>query len=234
METQATYPEALTLVFREYDQCLDLEVALAVVNTTDEIRDQLRADPDLIAMIKVRDAREKASIYKRYKEVAETSPKPSTKLAALQKLAEAFYPERFNKGASASKVRLASVKRLEKIKGEWPDDYKEKAEADLQSYIDEVDFPTEAEYCYTRGITLAKMKKYLAEGIELMAAKRNATLIKRGWEGDEQLGTFLTRLSANADEFSLVDKAELTGKNGEPVQVTVIKRIIVDGAAERV
>lgn len=226
MEEQEDYSERLEAVYQAYKKSLDLEIALSVVPMRPETRTRLQDDPDLHARVALHDANAKEALFGQLKDLAEGAANEGVRLQALKELGRTIYPKRFKEGGAPSAPPI-KVKRLPKVDGEWSAEYVEAALADMQQYTDEVEFPTEAEYCYSRGVAHKLAKKYLAAGLEQMAAKRQAVLIRRGWTGDDQLGTFLTKVAANADDFSLVDKHEVGGPNGEPIPISIIKRVVV-------
>jgi hypothetical protein len=231
MDEQPDYSERLEAVYQAYEKCLDLDVALALVPMSTDTKLRLLSDPDLAARVTTCDARVKESMAQRLRDLGDHAMNESVRLQALKELGRTMYPKRFKEGGEGRTQQFV-LKRAD-LPEEWNEDLVKLMLSDLQSYVDESDFPTEAEFCYTRGVGIKKVKKYLKDGLELMSAKRQAMLIRRGWSGEEPVGTFLTKLSANADEFSLVDKHELGGPNGEPIPFTMIRRVVVgkDGKA---
>jgi len=118
----------------------------------------------------------------------------------------------------------------------WTSEFILKIAAEMERYTDESEFPTESEFCYIHGVHPQRFSEsaILSNARDMMMAKRQAVTIKRGMKlepGEGALGSFLARLSANAGVFSLVDKQELTGRDGMPVAIASIKRVIVDDAA---
>ena len=117
----------------------------------------------------------------------------------------------------------------------WTSDFILHIAAEMEKYTEESEFPTEAEFCYMYGVHPQRFceSAILTNARDMMMAKRQAVTIKRGMKlepGEGALGSFLARISANAGIFSLVDKQELTGRDGMPVAIASIKRVIVDDA----
>lgn len=218
MEDTQNYAELLEAVYQAYEKSLDLDVALDVVALTPEVRIRLTTDPDLHARVVLCDSRVKENLVEKLRSLGDNAQNEGVRLQALKELGRTVYPKRFKEGGSAPPP--IPLKRLPK------DVSDEDLGADMLDYVDVADFPTESEYCYTRGVALKKLPK---AGCEMMAAKRQAVMIRRGWSDDGPLGTFLTKLAANAGDFSLVDKHELGGPNGDPIPITLITRRVVDG-----
>jgi hypothetical protein len=222
------YAELLELVFQKYEASLDLDVALSVVPMSPEARTRLTDDPDLRARVMLCDSRVREDLMVRVRVLAQSAVSEGVKLQALKELGRTLYPKRF-KDLTTTPI-LVALKRGKAPAEPWPEEYVASVVADMQAYVDESDFPTMAEFCYTRGIGLKKVAKHqeLLACKELMEAKQQAMMIRRGWSGDDSMSTFLTKLAGNTGPFSLVDKGELTGKDGEPIPVSLIKRVVVD------
>lgn len=95
---------------------------------------------------------------------------------------------------------------------------------DLLAYADENEYPTEAEYCYTRGINFQRLNDIpaLREAKDMMLAKRQAMLIRRGMTltiGEGPLGAFISRMISHAGQFSMTEKQELTHAGSIGVQI---------------
>ena len=222
------YAELLELVFQQYEKSLDLEVALSTVPMSPDDLTRLLDDPDLKARINLCDARAKEDLMTRVRELARSAVSEGVKLQALKEIGRTLYPKRFKE--SASSTILTPLKRVKAPPEPWDESYIATLALDMQEYVDTSDFPTPAEFCYTRGVSVKKIDKYpsLADVKELMAAKQQAMLVRRGWSGDDAMGAFLTKLAGNTGPFSLIDKGELTGKDGEPIPIKLIKRVVVD------
>jgi hypothetical protein len=225
MDTQ-DYSERLEAVYQAYEKSLDIDIALSIIPLDSSTRERLLVDPDLAARMMLYDAKVKETLMTSLRALGNAASNEGVKLQALKELGRTLYPKRFREGSNYKKI--AVLKRIEVPADDWDDALVTKLNADMLDYVDASDFPTEAEYCYTRGLPVKKVKKYLKASLEMMAAKRQAILIQRGWSGDEPVGGFLTKLSANADDFSLVDKHEIGGNNGEPIAISLIKRVVVD------
>lgn len=221
-----TYAEILEAVYQAYEKSLDIDVALSLVPMSSTVRVQLLDDPDLTARMTLCDSRVKEALVTQVRSLADSAVSEVVRLQALKELGRTLYPKRFKDGSGST--ALVKLRRT-KAPDEWPEDYVNIVKEDMQTYIDESDFPTEAEFCYTRGIGIKKVDQHLKDMKELMAAKRQAMMIRRGWSGDDPLGTFLTKLAANAGPFSLVDKHEIGGPDGDPIAINIIKRVVVDG-----
>ena len=103
----------------------------------------------------------------------------------------------------------------------WTPEFIASVIADMEMYTEETRFPTECEFCYTRGIHVQRLRECpeLRDAAVMMLAKRQAMVINRGLrlgQGDGPLGSFLLRMSVNAGPFSMVDKHDvgLTGSLG--------------------
>jgi len=149
-----------------------------------------------------------------------------------------------SKELSSNVMRLSdnnppSIRRIGRppnTPNKWTPEYIDSVVADMQQYTDDTDYPTEAEFCYTRSIHPQRLREspVLRDARDMMLAKRQAMVIRRGMNlgpGEGALGSFIARLSANAGIFSLVDKQEVTGNEGMPLAIGMIKRVIVDDAA---
>jgi hypothetical protein len=223
MDTQ-DYSEQLEAVFQAYTKSLDLDVALSVVPMTPEVKARLVVDPDLMARMALCDAHVQETLMEGLRALSTGAANDGVRFQALKELGRTVYPKRFREGGNYKKI--AALKRVT-VPEEWDAEMVARLNADMLEYVDASEFPTEAEYCYTRGLPIKKVKKHLKASLELMSAKRQAILIQRGWSGDEPAGGFLTKLAANADEFSLVDKHEVGGPNGDPIPIALIKRVVV-------
>lgn len=96
----------------------------------------------------------------------------------------------------------------------WTAELVHQVAEDMRAYVASVDFPTLAEFCYTRGISPRRISDHpeLIEAREMLQAKLQAMTINRGLklgQGEGALGSFLLRMSANAGAFSLTEKQEL-------------------------
>lgn len=96
----------------------------------------------------------------------------------------------------------------------WTAEHIEAVAEDLWNYIESTPCPTEAEFCYTRGIHFQRLSDIplLRELKEFIFAKRQAYTIGRGVrlaQGDGPLGAFLQKLAANAGPYSLTDKTDI-------------------------
>lgn len=223
------YAEVLEAVYQAYESCLDLDVAMSLVAMTSEDRIRLADDPDLRARIAVCDARMKEDLVAKVRVLSTSSLSDGVRLQALKELGRTLYPKRFKEGGERNAPAAIALKRRDVVPEPWPEEYVAELAVDMLSYVDGADFPSEAEYCYSRGVTLRQLKTHdaLQRVRELMDAKRQAMMIRRGWSGDEPVGGFMTKLAANAGDHSLVDKHELSGPDGAPI--TLIKRVVVDG-----
>jgi len=103
----------------------------------------------------------------------------------------------------------------------------------MWDYIEATECPTEAEFCIKNAIHVQRLFDIpeLRELKEFILAKRQAYTINVGiklGKEDGPKGAFLRALAANAGPFSLVEKSELSGKDGGPIPVETIKRVVVD------
>jgi hypothetical protein len=95
----------------------------------------------------------------------------------------------------------------------WTPEHIAEVAADILAYAESSLFPTEAEFCYTRGIAYQRLVEFpeLRAAKEMMFAKRQAMTIRRGLRlgiGEGALGSFLAKLAGNAGPFSLTEKTE--------------------------
>lgn len=110
----------------------------------------------------------------------------------------------------------------------WTPEFIASVIADMEKYTEETRFPTECEFCYTRGIHVQRLRECpeLRDAAVMMLAKRQAMVINRGLrlgQGDGPLGAFLLRMSVNAGPFSMVDKHDV-GLSGS-LGVTIVDDI---------
>lgn len=99
----------------------------------------------------------------------------------------------------------------------WTPELVHQVALDMSAYVASVDFPTIAEFCYTRGISPRRISEHqeLVDAREMLQAKLQAMTINRGLKlgpGEGALGSFLLRMSANAGAFSLTEKQEVEVK----------------------
>lgn len=95
----------------------------------------------------------------------------------------------------------------------------------IRKYVAESDYPTEAEFCYVYDIRFQRLCEFpaLREAKELIFAKRQAITIRRGTSlgvGEGALGSFLTKLAANAGDFSMTEKQEIAHSGGVRIFAT--------------
>jgi hypothetical protein len=106
----------------------------------------------------------------------------------------------------------------------WTPEYIQQVVEDMEKYTDETDFPTEAEFCYTRQIRYQRLNEHeeLRAAKEMMFAKRQAMLIRRGLSlgmGEGPLGAFISRIASQAGPFSITEKQELAHSGSIGVQI---------------
>lgn len=107
----------------------------------------------------------------------------------------------------------------------WTPAYIAEVAALIRNYAEESDYPTEAEFCYVYDIRFQRLNEFpeLKAAKEAIFAKRQAVTIRRGLalgQGEGALGSFLTKLSANAGDFSLTEKQEIAHSGGVRVVAT--------------
>jgi hypothetical protein len=95
----------------------------------------------------------------------------------------------------------------------------------IRKYVSESDYPTEAEFCYVYDIRYQRLNEFpdLRAAKELIFAKRQAITIRRGiglGQGEGALGSFLTKLAANAGDFSMTEKQEIAHSGGVRIFAT--------------
>lgn len=95
----------------------------------------------------------------------------------------------------------------------------------IRQYVEESDYPTEAEFCYVYDVRYQRLNEFpeLRAAKDMIFAKRQAVTIRRGLalgQGEGALGSFLTKLSANAGDFSLTEKQEIAHSGGVRVVAT--------------
>lgn len=95
----------------------------------------------------------------------------------------------------------------------------------IRQYVAESDYPTEAEFCYVYDIRFQRLCEFpeLRAAKDLIFAKRQAITIRRGiglGQGEGPLGSFLTKLSANAGDFSMTEKQEIAHSGGVRIIAT--------------
>jgi len=101
----------------------------------------------------------------------------------------------------------------------WTPAYIAEVAALVRRYVEESDYPTEAEFCYVYDIRYQRLNEFpeLREAKDLIFAKRQAITIRRGiglGQGEGPLGSFLTKLAANAGDFSMTEKQEIAHSGG--------------------
>ena len=117
------------------------------------------------------------------------------------------------------------VGRPKDVPGLWTPEYIAEVAALIRAYVAESDYPTEAEFCYVYDIRYQRLNEFpeLRDAKDLIFAKRQAITIRRGMSlgvGEGALGSFMTKLAANAGDFSLTDKQEIAHSGGVRIFAT--------------
>lgn len=89
-----SYYEKLEAVFKEYEESLDLEIALAIIPLSDDERKMLEADSELQARILVHDARERKSLMSKLRGLTDAENE-GVRFSAVKELGKTLYPKRF-------------------------------------------------------------------------------------------------------------------------------------------
>jgi hypothetical protein len=103
-EARSRYADKLELVYREYEDALDLDIALTLVPLTDAERLRLIDDPDLMARIAVCDAKVKNDLMHDLRDLSKSAQSDGVKFAALKELGKTLYPRRFKDDAQEPKM----------------------------------------------------------------------------------------------------------------------------------
>jgi hypothetical protein len=169
----------------------------------------------------------KTSEPSRARMVVKRIPKPNKSAPVAPKSIESSPPESEKRGRGRPKG----------TPDVWTPEHIEEVAQQLWDYIEATDCPTEAEFCYKFGIHFQRLCEIpeLRFLKDFIFAKRQAYTISRGIALTKEqgpLGAFLAKLAANSGYFSLVEKSELTGKDGAPIPVNMIKRVVVDNGTE--
>jgi hypothetical protein len=90
------YAHKLELVYRAYERSLDLDIALMVVDLSDEERETLNKDNSLLVRIAIYDAHQREDLIDRLRNLISEAESESVRLAAIKELGRTLYPKRFN------------------------------------------------------------------------------------------------------------------------------------------
>jgi hypothetical protein len=111
----SAYYEKLELVFKEYERCYDLDVALDIVPMSQEQRDVMLSDTELHARIRVALAKKQAAIFEGLDDLATSSESDGVKLSALRDLGALLHPKRFKGAAGAASLPGRFIVRFEEV-----------------------------------------------------------------------------------------------------------------------
>lgn len=92
---EAAYANKLELVYRAYERSLDLEIAMLVIDLTNEEKKKLSEDEDLKMRIAIYDAHQREDLIDRLRSLISDSESDSVRLAAIKELGKTLYPKRF-------------------------------------------------------------------------------------------------------------------------------------------
>ena len=126
-----------------------------------------------------------------------------------------------------SELELVKRRDRQPCKKLWNEEYIKEVALDMAKYIDSSDFPTVAEFCYTRGIYSARLgeSEILRELKDLMHAKCVALGIRRGLAldpGEGALSSFLQKLLMNMGSHSLTERTEVEHSGGIHVTASAL------------
>ena len=99
-ELESQYADTLELVYQEYEQSLDLDIAMTVVPMSQETRARLEVDQDLRARIAVCDAKVRQDLVRKIRGLADGAESEGVKFAAIKELGRTVYPRRFSDAPS--------------------------------------------------------------------------------------------------------------------------------------
>jgi hypothetical protein len=95
-ELSDDYVEKLELVAQAYERTLNLETAFTLVPMSDEVRERLKADPELLALLEVYKARKFETIISGIEDIInDVGEKNSVKLSAMKELGRILLPDKF-------------------------------------------------------------------------------------------------------------------------------------------
>ena len=102
------------LVYREYEKCLDIDLAMTLVGLSNEEQDLILNDKELEARILILDASNKADMLIQLRELSKSAYNEGVRLAALKELGKTYYPKRFkDEGQSTRKQRTIQYEVVE-------------------------------------------------------------------------------------------------------------------------
>lgn len=113
-KSKAAHFEKLELVYREYERSLDLDIAVTIVPLSNEEREALLRDDELLARIAVLDAKNKTEIVDQLRELSRSAESEGVQLAALKELGKTYYPKRFKDNIAVDMTMIYKVVRREK------------------------------------------------------------------------------------------------------------------------
>ena len=102
------------LVYREYERCLDIDLAMTLVGLSEEEQTLVLNDKELEARILILDAGNKAGMLIQLRELSTSAYNEGVRLAALKELGKTYYPKRFrDDGQSMRKQRTIQYEVVE-------------------------------------------------------------------------------------------------------------------------
>jgi hypothetical protein len=91
-----SYAERLELVYQYYERTLDLETALHLVPMSEDVRDRLRSDEELQALMTISRARRFEGMIAHLTNIVEdVGEKSGVRLSAIKELGRILIPEKF-------------------------------------------------------------------------------------------------------------------------------------------
>ena len=102
------------LVYREYERCLDLDLAMTLVSLSEDEQTLILNDKELEARILILDASNKADMLIQLRQLSTSAYNEGVRLAALKELGKTYYPKRFrDDGQSVRKQRTIQYEVVE-------------------------------------------------------------------------------------------------------------------------
>lgn len=102
--SEQSYAEKRTLVYKEYERCLDLDVSLDMVPLASGERERLEKDEELRALILVCDAKNKSDVVDELRSLR-SSENDGVALSALKEWGRIFYAKKFRESSPGDSDR---------------------------------------------------------------------------------------------------------------------------------
>ena len=100
----SSYSDTIELVYREFEKCLDLDLALSIISFPDGWKERLENDPILIARTNLYESRVREELIGDLRSLSKYATSEGVRLAAIKELGRTIYPKRFKEDAIAIPV----------------------------------------------------------------------------------------------------------------------------------